>query len=435
MQVSNRDALLDVPGPERTARGDALDMLEAALESVDACQATGNALSLTNATLSAGDVTVDLRDIENVYVVGFGKASVGMARAGESVLPISGGVVISTEQATLDCMTVRQGDHPLPSERNVDATRELLDVVDRAGVDDLVVVLVSGGGSALLCQPAVSLEAMRTVTRELMHEGCTIQELNAVRKHLSRVKGGQLAARCSARILSLVISDVIGDPLEFIASGPTAPDPTSFGDARDILKKYGRWTDGEVRRHIMAGCNGDVEETPLQLDRVDHVIVANNERACRHACKTAREKGYHADIASTTLSGEAKQAGRDVARYARLLPRDRCVAIFGGETTVTVSGDGTGGRNQELVLGALPEIEGEDIVVLSCGTDGVDGCSPAAGAIADGNTLRRARRRGLDQEAALRTNDSYTFFEGLDDAIVTGPTGTNVMDIQIVVKY
>ncbi len=435
MQVINREAVLDAPEPARSARSDALDMLEAALASVDAQEATRKALSLTGGVLSAGDVTVDLNRVDDVYVAGFGKASIAMARAVEAVLPVMDGLVISTAQSELDCIRVKEGDHPLPSQRNVDATRELLDVVDRAGERDLMLVLISGGGSALLCQPAVSLEAMQTATRELMHAGCTIQELNTVRKHLSTVKGGRLAARCSGRILSLVVSDVIGDPLAFIASGPTAPDPTTYDDARKVLTGYDRWTDGEVRRHIQAGCSGDVEETPVRLDRVEHVLVANNERACHHAREAAAAKGYHAAVASTTLSGEAREVGRDIGRYAKLLPRDRGVAIFGGETTVTVTGDGRGGRNQELVLGALQEIEGEDIVVLSCGTDGVDGCSPAAGAIADGDTMRRARQRGLDPEAALRDNDSYPFFKSLGDAVVTGPTGTNVMDIQIVVKY
>jgi len=434
MYVTNRGGLLDVAEPFRSMRRDALDMLEAALDSVDPQRATGEALSLSNGVLTAGDVTVDLSSVEHIYVVGFGKASVGMARAVERRLPVDDGLVIATEAADLDSITVRQGDHPLPSERNVDATGELLDIVDRAGETDLVVVLVSGGGSALLCRPAVSLEAMRDTTRELMHAGCTIQELNTVRKHLSMVKGGRLAARCPARILSLVISDVIGDPLEFIASGPTAPDPSSYADARDVLEKYGLRRDGEVMRRIERGCTGELEETPDRLDNVDHVIVASNEQACRHACTKAQKMGYHADVASTRLSGEARQAGRDVARYARMLPRDHAAVIFGGETTVTVTGDGSGGRNQEFMLGALQEIEGKHMVVLSCGTDGVDGCSPAAGAIADGTSLRRARQRGLDPAAALRDNDSYTFFKALGDAIVTGPTGTNVMDIQIVVK-
>ena len=435
MHVINRDVVLDRPKPARSRRRDALDMFEAALDSVDGCRATEDALSLSDGVLSADDVAVDLAMVENIYVVGFGKASLGMARAVEMLLPVTDGLVISTEKGALDCVRVRQGDHPLPGRRNVDATAELLDIVEHAGKNDLVIVLISGGGSALLCQPAVSLAAMQEVTRKLMHAGCTIQELNTVRKHLSLVKGGRLATRCSARMLSLVISDVIGDPLAFIASGPTAPDPTSYADARDVLKTYGLWKNGEVKRHIMQGCTGDIDETPGRLDNVDHVIVANVERACRHARRMAEEKGYHADVAGTRLSGEARQVGRDIARYAKLLPRDRTVVIFGGETTVTVTGNGRGGRNQELVLGALPEIAGENLVVLSCGTDGVDGCSPAAGAIADGASLQRARRKGMDMEAALDDNDSYAFFKSLGDAIVTGPTGTNVMDIQIVVKY
>jgi glycerate-2-kinase len=434
MHVSNRDILLNVAEPARSARHDALDMLEAALDGVDAYQATKDALSLSNGMLIADDVTIDIASMDRIFVVGFGKASIGMARAVEGMLPVTDGMMISTEQAELDRIQVQQGDHPLPSQRNIDATRMLLDIVDQAEKNDLVIVLISGGGSALLCQPSISLEAMQEITQTLIRAGCPIQELNTVRKHLSSVKGGRLAQRCNARILSLVISDVIGDPLADIASGPTAPDPSTYADARDVLKTYGLWTDGEVMRHIEQGCAGNLRETPTQLDAVDHVILANNEQACRHACTKAQKMGYHADVASTRLSGEARQACRDVARYAQMLPRDHAAVIFGGETTVTVTGDGSGGRNQEFMLGALQEIEGKHMVVLSCGTDGVDGCSPAAGAIADGTSLRRARQRGLDPAAALRDNDSYTFFKALGDAIVTGPTGTNVMDIQIVVK-
>lgn len=435
MYVVNRNALLDRPEPARTARRDALDMLEAALDSVDPYEATRNALSLNDDDLSVDEVTVDLTSIADVYVVGFGKASVGMARAVETLLPVTEGLIISTEEAELDHVQVRQGDHPLPSPRNVEATQELLDILDQAEPHDLVIGLISGGGSALLCQPSVSLEAMHQVTQRLMQAGCTIQELNTVRKHLSAVKGGQLAARCQARILSLVISDVIGNPLAFIASGPTAPDPTTYTEARDVLKKYDLWRDGEVMQHIESGCSGNQTETPARLDNVNHVIVANNERACRHACTVAQQKGYHCDVASTTLSGEARQVGRDVARYVRLLPREDAAVVFGGETTVTVKGNGSGGRNQELVLGALEDIAGERLVLLSCGTDGVDGNSPAAGAIADGDSLQRAHHENLNPAAALRENDSYRFFDGLGDAIMTGPTGTNVMDIQIILKY
>ncbi|MDD3492365.1 MAG: DUF4147 domain-containing protein [Candidatus Thermoplasmatota archaeon] len=437
MRITNRHQFLaHATGDARAARDDALRCLEAALRAADPYRATRRALHRNGETVVVDDNSYFLSRYQHIYLIGFGKASLGMARAARQVFPVDKGAVITTERATLEGLSVYTGTHPLPSARNVEATRHLLDLVKEAGPGDLLVTLVSGGGSALLCQPRISLEAMQTLTRELINAGCTIQELNAVRRHLSTVKGGQLAAMSRAPVLSLIISDVIGDPLSSIASGPTAPDPTSFAHARQVLERYGLWdAHPDVCQVISAGEAGDISDTPSRLDHVHNVIVARNRQACQAACTTAEERGYDARVVTTELSGEAREAGRDVAHFARVSPRERAAYIFGGETTVTVTGGGEGGRNQELVLAAVPEMEGERMVLLSCGTDGIDGASPAAGAMADGRSLQRARELRLDPLDYLRRNDSHTFFKKMDDALFTGPTGTNVMDVVIALRY
>lgn len=437
MHITNRHQLLaHATGDARTARKDALHCVEMALKAVDSYRATRQALHREGETVVVDDISYCLADYRRIYLIGFGKASLGMARAVRQVFPIDQGAVITTERATLEGLSVYRGTHPLPSARNVEATRHLLTLVNKMGPDDLLVAVISGGGSSLLCQPRVSLETVRDLTQALLTAGCTIQELNTVRKHLSTVKGGQLAAMSSAPVLSLIISDVIGDPLSFIASGPTAPDSTSFAHARQVLERHGLWgAHPEVCQVIQSGIAGEIPDTPQHLDHVHNVIVARNRQACQAARAAARERGYDARVVTTELSGEAREAGRDVAHFARMSPRERAAYIFGGETTVTVTGGGVGGRNQELVLAAIPEMEGERMVLLSCGTDGIDGASPAAGAIADGMSLQRARELRLDPTDYLRRNDSYAFFKKMGDALLTGPTGTNVMDVVIALRY
>lgn len=370
---------------------------------------------------------------KKIFLAGFGKASGAMAKAMEEIIEFDSGYVISTEEVNLKKAKLLKGTHPFPSEENIKATEKIVEMFEKADENDLIIVLISGGGSSLLCKPSVSLKSMNEVTEELMKRGCTIEELNTVRKHISEVKGGKLAKKTKAKIISLIISDIIGNPVEFISSGPTSPDTTTFNDAMNILKKYGV-KNKEVIHHIKEGIKGKIDETPEKIDNAENIIIADNEMACREAKRKAEEKGYYSRIVSTKLRGEAMRVGRDLALYAKIYPRNRAILIFGGETTVTVKGKGKGGRNQEMVLSAIKEIAGENIVFLSCGTDGIDGNSISAGAIADGYSHEKALKKELNIEEYLIDNNSYEFFKEMGDAIITGYTGTNVMDIQIIAK-
>jgi glycerate 2-kinase len=341
---------------------------------------------------------------------------------------------------------VREAGHPLPDENGVGATNEIVGLLKKADADTLVICLISGGGSSLLVSPCegVSLEDKQAVTGLLLKAGATINELNAVRKHLSLVKGGRLAQLAyPARTISLIVSDVMGDNLDVIASGPTSPDGTTFPEAAAILKRYGllQRTPGSVLEVLDKGVEGLLPETPKQGDRiferVCNVIIGNNGRALHAAREQAASLGFQTEIVSAAVAGEARDIGRDLARKAigiksaRGSSRPLCL-ISGGETTVTVTGSGRGGRNMELALSFAAEIEGiGGIKLLSAGTDGTDGPTDAAGAIVDGDTVKRGRELGADVREHLANNNSYTFFKKAGALFVTGPTGTNVMDIQI----
>jgi len=275
----------------------------------------------------------------------------------------------------------------------------------------------------------------------LLRCGADINEINTIRKHISYVKGGQLVKHAKGVIVSLVISDIVGDPLEFIASGPTCSDSTTFSHAKKVLEKYDLWTKipTEVKKVIEEGVLGKIDETLKRDDSlfkyVFNYIVANNEIACMAAEKKATELGYKTMCITTSLTGEAKEIGRYLVDKAKNYKKDEGEFVFisGGETTVTIKGNGRGGRNQELILGAVEDIKDSNIVLASFATDGIDGKSDAAGAIADGFTLSRGRQKGLDPDDFLKENNSYEFFKKLDDLFITGPSGTNVMDIQVII--
>lgn len=389
-----------------------------------------------------------------LLVVGFGKAAVPMARALEKSIGalITDGAVITkyghSVNHGLNKVRVLEAGHPLPDQNGVNGSEEIVALGESSDESTLAVVLISGGGSALFVSPAegISLEEKQETTSLLLRAGAEIQELNAVRKHLSRVKGGRLAGLLyPAATVSLILSDVIGDPLDVIASGPTSPDCTTFADALDVLGRYdllGRAPQAVVR-HLENGRKGVIPETPKQGDpvfgNVENVIVGSNRLALNAAKSAAESLGMRADILSAEIAGEAEAAGRSLAfkaltvklRKGTLAPS--CL-ISGGETTVTVTGTGKGGRNMELALAFAIEIEGiPGITLLSAGTDGTDGPTDAAGAVVDGMTVVRARSQGLDPDEYLRNNDSYTFFREAGGLLITGPTGTNVMDMQIVV--
>jgi len=392
------------------------------------------------------------RGYQSLILVGFGKAASPMARQfidsfGQE---IDEGVLITKYGhggETLNEKRVRtwEAGHPLPDEQGLRGTEEIIRLLENAGEESLVVCLISGGGSSLLVSPweGISLEEKKGATDLLLRAGADIAELNTVRKHISRVKGGRLAEMAyPAQTVSLILSDVIGDRLDVIASGPTSPDSTTYEDAIKVIERYG--LENTMPRSIVEtlekGRKGLVSETPGEgnkvFQNVENIIVGSNEKAIDAAKTEALALGFLTSVLSTEIQGEARLVGKWLGRKAlgTLLPASgrRICLISGGETTVAVKGRGKGGRNMELALAFSLEIEGtEGISFLSAGTDGTDGPTNAAGAIVDGHTITRAKSLGLDAEEYLNNNDSYHFFEKAGGLFVTGPTGTNVMDIQI----
>jgi hydroxypyruvate reductase len=319
---------------------------------------------------------------------------------------------------------LREAGHPLPDERGVAGAKRIAEIAAHAGAGETLLCLISGGASALMPLPAegITLGDKQATTALMLACGANIHELNCVRKHLSAIKGGHLAQLAApARVVSLILSDVIGDNLDVIGSGPTVPDSSTADEARAILERYSLWDRAPVavRERLASGA-----ETPKSLEGVENIIVGSNRLAAEAAMAKARELGYEPRLLSTALDGEAREVGRRIARETG------CV-VAGGETTVTLRGKGKGGRNQELALAAAIELAGagEQAVVLSAGTDGTDGPTDAAGAIAANDTVERAKKLGLVAEAHLEENNSYPFFAALGDLVVTGPTGTNVMDL------
>ena len=430
-------------------RRQALRIFGAALKAASPREAVRRHLRVMDGTLVAGRKRYQLGNFRNIYVIGAGKASVEMAREVERLLGrrIRGGL-INTKYghggAPLKRIEVRECGHPVPDASGQEGAAQMAAMAGRAGAGDLVLCLISGGASALLPLPVptVTLAAKRAVTALLLECGANIHEMNCVRKHISAVKGGQLARRAyPARVLALILSDVIGDDLDVIGSGPTVPDRSTFQQARAVLQKYGIWEKipSAVRRHL----SSKAPETPKPGDpvfaRVQNLLVGSNRLAVDAAAREARSLGFRTLILSTMLEGEAREIAQVHAAIAKELRstghpvRPPACIISGGESTVTLRGTGLGGRNQEFALAAAMQISGlPDTLILSAGTDGTDGPTDAAGAIADGTTLARAAQKGLDASAYLANNDSYHFFEALRDLLRTGPTGTNVADIQIV---
>jgi glycerate 2-kinase len=400
--------------------------------------------------LTAGSLSVDLDAVNRIVVLGCGKASGAMAAAVEAVLGdrVGLGLVVVKDGYRAPTRRIRtiEAGHPVPDGRGQAASAELLALAENARADDLVLVLISGGGSALTPAPAppVTLAEKQEVTRLLLAAGATINELNAVRKHLSLFKGGQLArAAAPARVMTLILSDVIGDPLDVIASGPTAPDPSTFEDALGVLARRGildRVGSAIVTR-LHAGIRGEIPETPKPNDslfsRVGHVVIGNNARIVTAAAVSAERLGYPAEVITRELQGEAREVARRLIAQARRRSGPLCL-IAGGETTVTVQGPGEGGRCQEFALGAAIELAGDEnidnMVVLAAGTDGTDGPTDAAGGIVDSATVARGREQGLDARAALDANDAHRFLAATGDLVITGPTNTNLLDLYLVVQ-
>jgi hydroxypyruvate reductase len=383
----------------------------------------------------------------HVFVFGCGKAGGAMAAALERALGqrITEGLVVVKDGYTVPTrrIVLREAGHPVPDARGQAAAEATLHRVRVAGADDLVVFLVSGGGSALTPAPVppITLAEKQETTRLLLGAGATINELNAVRKHLSLFKGGQFArAAAPARLIALILSDVIGDPLDVIASGPTAPDPTTFADALTVLQERGvaYLVPTAVLARLEAGARGEVEETPkagdAAFERVTNLVIGNNALVVDAAAAEAGRLGYRAEVLTHGLQGEARDVARELVARARALPKHACL-IAGGETTVRVQGKGKGGRCQEFALAAALELSAADrLVVLAAGTDGTDGPTDAAGAIVDATTVARGERAGREARATLDDNDAYTFLSGAGDLLLTGPTNTNLLDVYVLLR-
>jgi len=453
MKILNREQLLknSVFDEDKKARKHVLDLLEYALSSVDPRMIIKNNVRRSGDLLFIDNLVFKLDKFRRIYVVGAGKASGAMAEALEQIIGdkiTEGFVNILKGTSFKTCkILLNEAGHPIPDEAGVEGAKRILQIVSSAKEDDLVICLISGGGSALMPLPAegISLQEEQKLTRELLKCGAPINEINVVRKHISAIKGGLLAkAAYPATVISLILSDVVGDPLDAIASGPTAPDETTFKDAVSVLEKYNLWeiAPGSIKKRLEDGLEGKVTETPKPNDKifrkVHNIIIGNNQIAATAACKKARNLGFNTLLLSTKIEGEAREVGVVFASIVKEIiasgnPVTKPAAIIlGGETTVTVKGGGKGGRNQELVLAASLKIHKlKGVVIASIATDGLDGPTDAAGALADGQTLERARKMGLDPKEYLADNDSYNFFSKLGDLIFTGPTGTNVNDITV----
>ena len=436
---------------EAQLRRDALTIFRAALQAADPAQAIRRHVQVDGSRLTVGKRRYDLGRYRNIIVLGAGKASANMAETVEKLLGrrIACGLINTKygHGARLKRIELQECGHPVPDEAGVEGARRIEALAAEAWEDDLVLVLISGGGSALLPAPAepVTLEEKQATTKLLLSCGAPIQEINAVRKHISSLKGGQLARLAApATVIALLLSDVIGDPIDVIGSGPTAPDASTFASAWGVIEKYELLgsVPQAVAERLQAGVRGEIEETPKPGDpcfaAVQNEIVGSNRLAVDAAVIAAKARGYKPIVLSTLIEGETRDiAGMHAAILREALATRRPAKppvcfISGGETTVTLRGDGLGGRNQEFVLAAALALDGcANAVVLSGGTDGTDGPTDAAGAIADGHSVARAHALGLNPAAALARNDSYPLFDALGDLIRTGPTGTNVMDIRL----
>ncbi|ASJ05063.1 glycerate kinase type-2 family protein [Thermococcus barossii] len=432
------------------ARTAALEIMNAAIESADPYAAVRRSLRVAGDRLMVSGKELPLSG--RVYLLAFGKAACAMARAAAEILGerIEEGVIVTKYGYAEECpkterLRVIEAGHPVPDENSLLGGRFGLELAEKVGENDVLLVLISGGGSSLFLLPerGISLDDKIRTNELLLRSGARIYEINTVRKHISAVKGGKLAKRVRETVVSLILSDVVGDPLEAIASGPTVKDPTTFKDAHRILRLYGVWDKlpESVRRHVELGLEGKVEETLKEdLPNVHNFVVGSNTLACESALAKAKELGYNPLLLTTTLEGEAREIAlaigsivQEIARYDRPVPRP-AVLIAGGEWTVTIEGEaGLGGPNQEFTLSIARKIAGLDAVVLAVDTDGTDGPTDAAGGIVDGRTLGLLEKMGVDVEEALRRHDAYRALEKAGALLKTGPTGTNVNSLIIAV--
>jgi glycerate 2-kinase len=446
--------LRSIPDSDKIVR-----VLDAALQAADPFEAVQRALNIENGAAHIGGHSYDLASFSRVFVVAFGKAALTMTQALAAALAerLNGGIVVlkhlpesaSAEGAFLAALPadfkVLTGGHPVPNSGSLESARQVLEFTRELQANDLVFCLISGGGSALLSLPVegISLGEIQELTGLLLASGADIGEMNAIRKHIDRIKGGGLARLIHpAQSVTLVLSDVIGSPLDVIASGPTTADSSTFLDAWNVIQKYGlvEKMPSSIRRWLEAGLQGKNSETVKAgdacLNTVQNLVVSSNYQAAQAAVETARQEGFNCQLLTTFLSGEARQAGNfmagimhQMASTGQPVGRPGCI-VLGGETTVTLHGSGLGGRNLETALGAVRGMTGvERVLLVTLATDGEDGPTDTAGAVVNGETFQRSIDLGLNPGDFLERNDSYSYFERLDDLIRTGPTGTNVNDL------
>jgi len=434
-------------------RKDAMKVFWQAIESVNPENAINKNVKLTYQRLHVGEKAIDLDKTGKIYVIGAGKASAFMAKAIENLFfkRIAGGLIcIKHDHGTpLHYMKVMEAGHPVPDENSLLAARRTLQLLKSCQPSDIVICLLSGGASAIWALPAdpITLDEKKRANQLLLKCGANIHEVNAVRKHLSQIKGGRLAQTAyPIKLLTLAISDVVGDNLSSIGSGPTVGDPSTFKTALEVVNNYGlpAHLPQSILDYLWAGAKGEIRETPKPSDPIFknniELVISSNRQALQTAEQTGRYLGYKTKIMSDKLVGEARQIGSNLIEQARQLAVTRglddppMMLIYGGETTVTVKGSGNGGRNQELVLAAALQMENlENVLIASVGTDGTDGPTDAAGAFADNKTLTKGAEAGINAQESLDNNDSYHYFDRVGDLIKTGPTGTNVMDIQLII--
>jgi glycerate-2-kinase len=440
----------------RKARKIALEILESTLKASNPKDLVKKQIHLNGSLLKIGSFTINLDDYDRIYIIGAGKASGTMAEAINELLQkrITKGFVNIPQGTTQDLKTghikLNEAGHPLPDKAGVKGARSIMKLLEDVKENDLIISLISGGGSALLPLPAgnITLTEMQRITNKLLKCGAKIDEINIVRKHISDIKGGRLAMKVfPATLISLIISDVVGDHLPSIASGLTVPDPSTYSDAVEILKRYCIWKKSPqtVRLYLNNGLEGKVPESPKPnnpyFKKVHNILLGSNRTALKAAKIKATQLRLTPIVLSAFMEGEARHVGTVIASLARetvltesFLPKP-IVVLAGGETTVTVIGNGKGGRNQELALGASLRINKlEGVVIASIGTDGIDGSTDAAGALVDGTTVKRAQEKGMNPLDYLDNNDSYTFFMNINDLIMTGPTGMNINDLIILVS-
>jgi glycerate 2-kinase len=425
-----------------------LSTLAAAIDSVKPVPLIKRAVKFSNSKLTVRDIygnVAKLGEFDRVYIVGAGKATLGMACAVCSVLEnkvAAGAITVpyGTKAKEIKRVLVNEASHPIPDKAGLKGTRNILSILRKADQNDLVIFLISGGGSALMPLPApgISLADKQKITSTLLRSGASIHEINAVRKHLSAVKGGQLLRHVneSCALLSLILSDVIGDDLGMIASGPTCPDSSTFTDALNILRKYRIEAPVAAIQYVAKGAKSKIEETPKPQDelfsRIHNVLIGNNTMACKAAVGYLKKRGMQAVNLGSEFDGEAKEFGAFLAQRALGLGCKRLAIVAGGETTVKLGRrkNGAGGRNQEVALSCLAELDRNDVAIGCIGTDGIDGNSDAAGALVSPKTLMLAKK--MDLEKYLKMHDSYHAFKKLNSLIFTGFTGTNVNDIAVV---